>query len=443
MSEALQAGAGRRGEPMVWELGAFLKAIADTLGARFGAVAVKGELGAWTRAASGHCYFTLKSADGQASLRCVLFRRAAAMLDFEPREGVAVELRGRLSLFEPRGELQMVVEGMRRAGAGTLMEQFLQLKARLEAEGLFDPARKRPLPAYPRCIGLVTSLSGAVLHDVVTALQRRAPQVQLIVYPASVQGAQAGPQLAAAVQLAGRRSEVDVLLVCRGGGSIEDLWAFNHEALVRAIAASPVPVISGVGHETDFTLADFVADLRAPTPTAAAELVAPARTACLAVLLQHQHRLGRVLHHRLDRESQRLDHLATRLARPGSALLQRRQQLTQLTQRLARGLAARLQTERQRQAVVHDMDDTGDDKRQHEDRLDERLTDILAASRAHANPSDRQHEDEGGGNREREFDAVSECRSGGLDHLGWIDLLERRLADRAEIGRAADGQQLQ
>lgn len=378
MSEALQAGAGRRGEPMVWELGAFLKAIADTLGARFGAVAVKGELGAWTRAASGHCYFTLKSADGQASLRCVLFRRAAAMLDFEPREGVAVELRGRLSLFEPRGELQMVVEGMRRAGAGTLMEQFLQLKARLEAEGLFDPARKRPLPAYPRCIGLVTSLSGAVLHDVVTALQRRAPQVQLIVYPASVQGAQAGPQLAAAVQLAGRRSEVDVLLVCRGGGSIEDLWAFNHEALVRAIAASPVPVISGVGHETDFTLADFVADLRAPTPTAAAELVAPARAACLSALLQYQHRMGRVLHHRLDRESQRLDHLATRLARPGTALLQRRQQLTQLAQRLERGLAARLQTERQRQVqlqarLLHARERQTDRQRQRLDLLATRL----------------------------------------------------------------------
>lgn len=348
MTEALQGGTGRRGEPMVWELGAFLKAIADTLGARFGAVAVKGELGAWTRAASGHCYFTLKSADGQASLRCVLFRRAAAMLDFEPREGVAVELRGRLSLFEPRGELQMVVEGMRRAGAGTLMEQFLQLKARLEAEGLFDPARKRPLPAYPRCIGLVTSLSGAVLHDVVTALQRRAPQVALIVYPAPVQGPQAGPQLAAAVQLAGRRGEVDTLLVCRGGGSIEDLWAFNHEALVRAIAASPMPVISGVGHETDFTLADFVADLRAPTPTAAAELVAPARAVCLAELLRQQHRMARVLHHRLDRETQRLDHLATRLARPGTALLQRRQQLSQLAQRLSRGLAARLQAERHR-----------------------------------------------------------------------------------------------
>lgn len=378
VAEGLQDGVGRRAEPMVWELGAFLKAIADTLGARFGAAAVKGELGAWTRAASGHCYFTLKSADGQASLRCVLFRRAAAMLDFEPREGLAVELRGRLSLFEPRGELQMVVEGMRRAGAGTLMEQFLQLKARLEAEGLFDPARKRPLPAYPRRIGLVTSLSGAVLHDVVTALQRRAPQVQLVVYPAPVQGPQAGPQLAAAVQLAARRGEVEVLLVCRGGGSIEDLWAFNHEALVRAIAASPMPVISGVGHETDFTLADFVADLRAPTPTAAAELVAPARSACLAELLQHQHRMGRVLHHRLDRESQRLDHLATRLARPGTALMQRRQQLSQFAQRLERGLATRLQTERQRSEqlqgrLLHARERQIDRHRQRLDLLGARL----------------------------------------------------------------------
>lgn len=350
-------GSGLRREPplappRVWELTALLHAVNDALGARFAVVAVRGELGAWTRAASGHCYFTLKSPDGQAALRCALFRRAASLLDFEPREGIAVELRGRLSLFEPRGELQMVVESMRRAGAGTLMEQFLQLKARLEAEGLFDPARKRPLPPFPQRIGLVTSLAGAVLHDVVTALRRRAPHVGLIVYPAPVQGGQAGPQLAAAVRLAGVRQEVDVLLVCRGGGSLEDLWAFNHETLVRAIAASPVPVVSGVGHETDFTLADFAADLRAPTPTAAAELVAPARQACRDTLAAWQHRMARVLHHRLDREAQGLDHLAVRLARPSAELVRRRHVLATLAQRLERGLAVRLQAEGQRVTLL-------------------------------------------------------------------------------------------
>lgn len=336
----------------MWELGALLRAVSDSLAARFGAVAVKGELGAFTRAASGHCYFTLKSVDGQGALRCALFRRAAMLLDFVPREGMAVELRGRLSVFEPRGELQMVVESMRPAGAGTLMEQFLQLKARLEAEGLFDPTRKRPLPAFARRIGLVTSLAGAVLHDVVTALRRRAPHVHLVVYPAPVQGAQAGPGLAAAVQLAARRNEVDVLLVCRGGGSLEDLWGFNHEALARAIAASPVPVVSGVGHETDFTLADFVADLRAPTPTAAAELVAPARQAWLEQLGKLQQRMGRVLYHRLEREAQRIDHLAARLARPSAALLQRRHALAQMARRLEHGAVVRRQAERQRLALL-------------------------------------------------------------------------------------------
>ena len=182
-----------------------------------------------------------------------MFRRAASLVDFQPQDGQEVELRGRLAVYEPRGELQLIVEGMRRAGAGALMEQFLRLKARLEAEGLFDPSIKRPLPAMPRRVGIVTSLAAAALRDVVSALARRSPQVELIIYPAPVQGADAGALLAQAIALAGARAEVDVLLVCRGGGSLEDLWAFNDERVVRAIAASPVPVVSGVGHETDFT----------------------------------------------------------------------------------------------------------------------------------------------------------------------------------------------
>ena len=265
----------REGGARVWPVGSLLRAIADSLEARFNPVAVQGELAGFSRASSGHCYFSLK--DGQGQIRCAMFRRAASLLDFSPRDGQLVELRGRLGVYEPRGELQLVVESMRQAGQGTLFEQFLQLKARLEAEGLFDTARKRPLPVMPRAIGVVTSLGAAALHDVVTALQRRAPHIPVVIYPASVQGAQAAGELRGAVLKAGERrstDQVDVLLLVRGGGAMEDLWAFNDEALARAIVASPMPVVCGVGHETDFTIADFCADVRAPTPTAAAELCA-------------------------------------------------------------------------------------------------------------------------------------------------------------------------
>ncbi|HKX95478.1 MAG TPA: exodeoxyribonuclease VII large subunit, partial [Methylibium sp.] len=249
-------GPAASGGVQVWEVAALVHAVGDALAARFGAVAVRGELAGFQRAASGHCYFTLKDADGSAALRCAMFRRAASLLDFAPADGALVELRGRLAVYEPRGELQFIVESMRRAGAGALYERFLRLKAQLEAEGLFDAARKRPLPAFPRRIGIVTSLAAAALHDVLTALARRAPQVQAIVYPSPVQGAEAPAALAAAIEAAGRRAEVDTLIVCRGGGSLEDLWAFNEALVVRAIAACPLPVVVGVGHETDVTLAD-------------------------------------------------------------------------------------------------------------------------------------------------------------------------------------------
>jgi exodeoxyribonuclease VII large subunit len=277
-----------------------------------------------------------------------MFRRAAGYLDFSPRDGQAVELRGKLAVYEPRGELQLIVEAMRPAGEGALMEQFLRLKARLDAEGLFGADRKRPLPAFPRRVGVVTSLAAAALHDVVTALRRRAPQVEVIVYPAPVQGMEAPPLLVRAIDEAGRRAEVDVLIVCRGGGSLEDLWAFNDEAVVRAIAASPIPVVSGVGHETDFTLADFAADLRAPTPTAAAELVAPERAACLALLDQRQTQLRQALQRRLDREAQRLDRAGLRLSRPTDALRQHQQRLALLGQRHMTALPRALQQHRQR-----------------------------------------------------------------------------------------------
>ena len=323
----------------VWSVGALVLAVADALAARFGACTVRGELSGFSRAASGHCYFTLKDADGaQAALRCAMFRRAAGLLDFAPRDGQQVELRGRLAVYEPRGELQFVAEAMRVLGAGSLYEQFLRLKAKLEAEGLFDAGRKRPLPRFPQRIGVITSLGAAALHDVLTALARRAPQVQVIVYPSLVQGAEAPPALAAALALAARRREVDTLILARGGGSLEDLWSFNDERVVRAVASSPIPIVCGVGHETDVTLADFAADLRAPTPTAAAELAAPVRDDALAQLDVLAQRARRHLRRRLDSEAQRLDQRALQLARPAQTLARRAQQLQALDARRSQAM---------------------------------------------------------------------------------------------------------
>ncbi len=215
--------------PRVWSVAALVHAVASLLEQELAACTVSGEIANFSRAASGHCYFALKDPDGAAALRCAMFRRAASMLDFAPVEGQRVELRGRVALYEPRGELQFIAEAMRSAGAGALYERFVRLRARLEAEGLFDPARKRPLPPQPRAVGVVTSLAGAALHDVATTLARRSPHVQIVVYPSVVQGADAPAALCAAIGRAGERNEVDVLIVCRGGGSLEDLWAFNDE----------------------------------------------------------------------------------------------------------------------------------------------------------------------------------------------------------------------
>ena len=320
----------------VWSVGALVLAVADALAARFGSCTVRGELSGFSRAASGHCYFTLKDAEGaQATLRCAMFRRAAGLLDFAPREGLQVEMRGRVAVYEPRGELQFVVEAMRTLGAGSLYEQFLALKAKLDAEGLFAPARKRALPRYPQSIGVVSSLGAAALHDVLTALARRAPQVQVIVYPSLVQGAEAPAALVAALALAGRRAEVDTLILARGGGSLEDLWAFNDERVVRAVAASPIPLICGVGHETDITLADFAADLRAPTPTAAAELAAPAAAELLAALRGQARTLARAVERLLAARAQGLDRLAPRVGQPAARVAAQSRRLDRLASRLA------------------------------------------------------------------------------------------------------------
>lgn len=337
---------GRAGlEPRVrvWPVGTLLRAIADSLEARFNPVSVKGELTGFSRAASGHCYFSLK--DDQGQVRCAMFRRAVSLLDFSPSDGQLVELRGRLGVYEPRGELQLVVESMQQAGKGNLFEQFLALKARLESEGLFDSSRKRALPVMPRAIGVVTSLGAAALHDVVTALQRRVPHIPVVIYPASVQGNQAVGELRRALLTAALRAEVDVLLVVRGGGAMEDLWAFNDEAIARLIVASTIPVVSGVGHETDFTIADFCADVRAPTPTAAAELCAEPQAAWLGALGLIFSRLQTGVERQLEAHSQRIDQAAARVSRPSHLVTRQNARLGGLAQSLGHAVRAKLRGE--------------------------------------------------------------------------------------------------
>jgi exodeoxyribonuclease VII large subunit len=325
-----------------WSVSALLLAVSDALSARLGGVTVAGELSGFSRAASGHCYFSLKDADGAPALvRCAMFRRAASLLDFAPTDGQRVEVRGRLALYEPRGELQFVVEAMRRQGAGSLYEEFLRLRARLDAAGLFDPQRRRPLPAFPGVIGVVSSLGAAALQDVLTALARRAPHVSVVVYPCLVQGAEAPPTIVQALRRAAEHAQADLLLLVRGGGSLEDLWAFNDERVVRAVSESPLPVVCGVGHETDVTLCDLAADLRAPTPTAAAELAAPLREELLERLQSLQAQLARACWRTLERQAQRLDLLAERAQRPRHALSTQSHRLGALETRLRLGMRSR------------------------------------------------------------------------------------------------------
>ncbi len=293
---------------------------------------VRGEVSNFVAAASGHWYFTLK--DAQASVRSVMFRGRASQVGFTPRAGDRVEVRARVSLYEPRGDYQLQVQGMRRAGQGDLFEAFLRLKDKLAGEGLLDAERKRVPPAMPRAIGVVTSLHAAALRDVLSALARRAPHVPVVVYPAPVQGVDAAPRLVQALQQANRRQEVDVVLLVRGGGSIEDLWSFNDEALARAVCASALPVICGVGHESDFTIADFVADVRAPTPTAAAELACVPRNQAWQRVRQAASAMMLAQQRRLERLAQRLDRGAAQLLSPAQRLARQREQLLRLAQAL-------------------------------------------------------------------------------------------------------------
>ncbi|HET6493433.1 MAG TPA: exodeoxyribonuclease VII large subunit, partial [Burkholderiales bacterium] len=304
----------------------------DLLEAKLPLMWVRGEISNLKRYDSGHCYFTLK--DAQAQVDCVIFRHKLQYLGWRPDDGMQVEVRACPTLYEARGKFQLNVETMRRSGLGALFEAFAKLKARLEQEGLFDPARKKPLPPFPRTLGIVTSLQAAALRDVLTTLRRRMPSLPLIIYPAPVQGDGAGRKIAAAIEIAAARDECDVLIVCRGGGSIEDLWAFNEEIVARAIHACTIPIVSGIGHETDFTIADFVADVRGPTPTAAAEMATPD---CIELKhkLQHWHRrLGRAGLRALEERMQRLDYLGKRLVHPGQQIRERMAALRHFASRM-------------------------------------------------------------------------------------------------------------
>jgi exodeoxyribonuclease VII large subunit len=294
---------------------------------------VQGEVSNFSRPSSGHLYFTLK--DEKAALKCVMWRNAVLRQSFLPRDGEAIEVHGSISVYEVSGQYQLYADLIRPAGEGVLYQEFLRLKARLEAEGLFDPARKRPIPKWPRRIGIVTSPTGAALRDMLNTLRRRYPLVDVILAPTPVQGEEAPPSIVEAIRGLNEAIHPDIILVARGGGSIEDLWAFNDERVARAIAASQAPVITGVGHETDFTIADFAADLRAPTPTAAAELATPNRDDLLASLADQAERLDRTIQAILSSQRWELSSLQNRLQlrSPQVRLRTDRQRLDDLARR--------------------------------------------------------------------------------------------------------------
>jgi exodeoxyribonuclease VII large subunit len=394
---------------------------------------VAGEISNFKRYDSGHCYFTLK--DERAQVDCVFFRHRAQLLGWQPQDGGRVEVRAQPTLYEARGRFQLNVESMRRAGLGALYEAFEKLKLRLEHEGLFDAARKRTLPRFPQCIGIVTSPQAAALRDVLTTLHRRMPRLPVIVYPTLVQGEGAGARVAATITLAGVRAECDVLILCRGGGSIEDLWAFNEEAVARAIRACPVPVVCGVGHETDFTIADFAADVRAPTPTGAAELAAPSREELRRVLAHARDRMQRVGQRSLEDRMQRLDYLSRRLVHPGERVRNQRSGLLHLASRL-------------RGAMRHELDAAG--WRLHTTGLGLRgaVPDAAMLARARDDLARRLRE---GARRAVEAAAGALDRVGAhLRHLDPRQVLERgysitELADGTivrDAGRLATGQEV-
>jgi exodeoxyribonuclease VII large subunit len=314
----------------------------------FGSLWLEAEISNFARPSSGHWYFSLK--DAGAQVRCAMFRQRNMLCAFTPRDGQKVLVRARIGLYEPRGEYQLIVDHMEDAGLGALKRQFEELSAKLAAEGLFAAERKRSLPGLPKRIGIITSPTGAAVRDILHVLARRFPAVAVMVYPVPVQGAQAAAEIVAALQAAGRRNECDVLILARGGGSLEDLWAFNDERLARAIVASSIPVITGIGHEIDFTIADFAADVRAPTPSAAAELVVPDAEEWLNSFVRLGLRLQRCMHRRIEESRERLRWLTARaaLVSPAARLGAQAQRLDELEQCLVRALRRRLQDRRER-----------------------------------------------------------------------------------------------
>jgi len=347
-------------KPRVLRVAELARSIKELLESNVPMLWVRGEISNFVRAASGHWYFSLK--DEQAQVRCVMFRHKNQILLQGIGNGAQVEVQAVATLYEARGDFQLTVEQLRPAGLGVLYEQFAQLKQKLEDEGVFAVERKRALPAFPKRIGLITSPQAAALRDVLTTLKMRLPGVPVILYPAPVQGAGSAEKIAQAICTANQRAECEVLILCRGGGSIEDLWAFNEEVVARAIFASDIPVISGVGHETDFTIADFVADERAPTPTAAAQRVVPDRHALLQGLRDTAQHLQRAQRNRLQNAMQAVDYLQRRLVHPAQQLQRQSQQLAQLQQRLQRNVAHRLQQQQWRcQAVVQRLRGAGSD----------------------------------------------------------------------------------
>ena len=319
----------------VSELNTEVKWLLDT---QFGSLWVEGEISNFMRARTGHMYFSLK--DSRSQLRCAMFRNDNRRVQFNPADGQKVLCRGRLGIYEQRGDYQMVVDQMTEIGVGALQQKFEATKKRLHAEGLFDESHKQPLPEFPKRIGLVTSPTGAALQDALNVLERRYRCAELIVYPVTVQGEQATPSIVSMLSLANRRAECDVLMLMRGGGSLEDLWAFNEEPVARAIYASKVPIICGVGHEIDYTIADMVADVRAPTPSAAAELVSPDQAALQQAVANSKRRLLRTTMQSIEDASSHLQHLARRLDNhhPSHRLRQRAQRCDELDLRLQRAM---------------------------------------------------------------------------------------------------------
>ncbi len=337
----------------VWTVSELTARIRDLLSRNFTDIWVEGEISNAHAAQSGHLYFTLK--DERAQVRCVCFKQQLRTLKFRPEDGLRVIVRGSLSVYDARGEYQIYVENIEPVGLGALQLAFVQLKKRLEAEGLFDPARKKPLPLLPRRIGLVTSPRGAAVRDVVRILRRRFPNVHLILFPVRVQGEGAAAEIVEALKYFNRKRLADVVILARGGGSLEDLWAFNEEIVARAIAASLIPVISGVGHETDFTIADFVADVRASTPSAAAEIVVQTRREFDKHIADLRETLAQQIRYRILALSRRVHELSARrgFRRPLDLLRQQRQRADEYTSRLALGLRARLEQARKRFTSAH------------------------------------------------------------------------------------------